>query len=257
MSESKFYASSAYFLDSSLNYYFLFKVNPAIELQVVINYTYNPRVCAVISRNEPLDDSIPKSTKYHKFKKITESDFDKYFKNNYESVTNQQLRGGEYYLEAYSGESFVLHAFFENPSRHISLRFSEDLDSSLFYIDVEHTIKNRRGIRNRCTEISEDIFIRAYRLLLEFFLDGSSMISTYEKLFKLAKSLISSNEEPADSLVLNGQFYFQTARDLMLKRKEEIKARLLDMDDTPTKRGELRAEMKGIEYCITVLENNH
>ena len=257
MSESKFYASSACLIDSSLNYYFLFKVNPTVEIQVVINYSYNPRVCVEIARNEPLDDSIPKSTKYHKYKKITESDFDKYFKNNYESIKKQQIRGGEYYLEEYSGESFELHAFFEHPSRHLSLRFSEDLDSSLFYIDVEHTIKNRRGIRNRCTEISEDIFIRAYRLLLDYFLDGSAMVSTHEKLFKLAKSLISSDEEPAESLVLNGQFYFQTARGLMLKRKEEIKTRLLDMDDTPAKRGELRAEIKGIEYCINVLENNH
>ena len=258
MTESKYYASSAYLLDNSFNYYYLFKVNPAIELQVVVNYDYNPSIYVEISNNVPLDDKIPRSTKYSKIKKISEADFDKYFKNNYDSIKNQSIHGGEYYLEEYSRNSFELHAFYEKPSRHISLRFSENLDSSLFFISVTHTIKMRPGIRNRCIEVPESTFIQAYRLLLDYFMEGSAMISTHEKLFTLAKSLINSKEEPTEPLVvLSGGYYFQTARELMLKRKEEIKARLLDMDDTPAKRAELRAEIKGIDYCITVLENNH
>ena len=72
MTESKYYASSAYLLDNSFNYYYLFKVNPAIELQVVVNYDYNPSIYVEISNNVPLDDKIPRSTKYSKIKKISE-----------------------------------------------------------------------------------------------------------------------------------------------------------------------------------------
>jgi len=43
----------------------------------------------------------------------------------------------------------------------------------------------------------------------------------------------------------------------MLKRKDELKLRLLEFDDAPSKRRELRAEMKGIDYCVSILDENH
>ena len=56
---------------------------------------------------------------------------------------------------------------------------------------------------------------------------------------------------------VNDDYHYQQARELMLKRKEEIKLRLLELDDAPSKRRELRAEMKGIDYCIEILDKNH
>ena len=49
----------------------------------------------------------------------------------------------------------------------------------------------------------------------------------------------------------------QEARGLMLQRKDEIKARLVEMDDKPSKRGELRAEMRAIDYCVSILDKYH
>ena len=47
-----------------------------------------------------------------------------------------------------------------------------------------------------------------------------------------------------------------TVRELMLKRKEEIKFRLLELDDAPSRRKELMAEMRGIDYYVSILDKN-
>lgn len=43
----------------------------------------------------------------------------------------------------------------------------------------------------------------------------------------------------------------------MLQRKDEIKARLVEIDDKPSKRGELRAAMRAIDYCVSILDKYH
>lgn len=61
---------------------------------------------------------------------------------------------------------------------------------------------------------------------------------------------------PDQSVTINEDYYYQRARDLMLRRKEEIIFRLLELDDAPSRRKELRAEMRGIDYCVSVLDKN-
>jgi len=63
--------------------------------------------------------------------------------------------------------------------------------------------------------------------------------------------------QPDQPVIINEDYYYQCARELMLKRKEEIKLRLQELDDTPSRRRELRAEMKGIDYCVSILDKNH
>ena len=76
------------------------------------------------------------------------------------------------------------------------------------------------------------------------------------KLWDTIDALTSSKELEAPVLI-NDEYYYLRARELMLKRKEEIKLRLLELDDIPSKRRELRAEMKGIDYCVSILDKNH
>ena len=99
-----------------------------------------------------------------------------------------------------------------------------------------------------------DVCIRAK--LLEFFYDGSAMPVNQVKLWETLDALTSSKELDGPVLI-NDEYYYLRARELMLKRKEEIKNRLLDLDDIPSKRRELRAEMKGIDYCVSILDKNH
>lgn len=50
--------------------------------------------------------------------------------------------------------------------------------------------------------------------------------------------------------------YFDKAKAEMLERRKYIELRLVSVDEPPQKRRELRAEMKGIDFCISVLDAN-
>lgn len=42
----------------------------------------------------------------------------------------------------------------------------------------------------------------------------------------------------------------------MLERRKNIEFRLVSVDESPQKRRELRTVMKGIDFCISVLDAN-
>lgn len=63
--------------------------------------------------------------------------------------------------------------------------------------------------------------------------------------------------EVLPNLTSNEDHYYQRARELMLRCKDEIKFRLLELDDAPSRRKELRAEMKGIDFCVSILDKIH
>ena len=57
-------------------------------------------------------------------------------------------------------------------------------------------------------------------------------------------------------LIIDANKYFDKAKAEMLERKKNIELRLVSVDEPPQKRRELRAEMKGIDFCISVLDAN-
>ena len=50
--------------------------------------------------------------------------------------------------------------------------------------------------------------------------------------------------------------YFVGCLPEMLERRKSLELRLVSVDEPPQKRRELRAEMKGIDFCISVLDAN-
>ena len=120
---------------------------------------------------------------------------------------------------------------------------------------MENRITYRRGIANHNPAIAESVFCQAFKLALEFLYDGSAMPVNQSKLWEVLDAL-GGSVVPDEPAIINEDYYYQRARELMLKRKEEIKFRLLELDDAPSKRKELRAEMRGIDYCVSVLDKN-
>lgn len=102
----------------------------------------------------------------------------------------------------------------------------------------------------------ESIFIQAFKLALEFFYDGSAMPANQGKLWEVLDAL-GGSAVPDQPVTINEDYYCQRARELMLRRKGEIKLRLLELDDSPSRSRELRAEMKGIDYGVSILDKNH
>ena len=234
----------------------LWKVNRKLNF-VADEDSHRPRLSAYIGLSEDLDDRIPKSSKYERCGKISQETFNKCWNESFAFLQKARLHDGEYYIERlYSGSYLVFHAFLRSPSKHYKITCRRDVEYALIDIGVENSIMYRRGVANRHHEISESVFCQAFKLVLDFFYDGAAMPANLGTLWDVLDSLAVS-DEPGDVPIINEGYHYQKARELMLKRKDEIKLRLLEYDDTPSKRRELRAEMKGIDYCVSILDENH
>ena len=184
-----------------------------------------------------------------------------YFTGEYfkaEHVENVlSLKDGEYYIDkSSSGSSIHFHAFFRQPSRHYMIDYRQYEECAEICISTENNIIKRRGIENSCRILSEGIFCQAFKMVLEFFFDGSAIPTNQPKLWDTLDAITNTNL-PDEPVLINDEYYYLRARELMLQRKEELKTRLLELDDIPSKRRELRAEIKGIDYCVSILDKNH
>ena len=233
------------------------KVNKQIGLSVDDNYRWRPSIYAEIARCENVDDSIPRSDKYSKVTRITEDIFKDFFNATYEALQQVEIHGGEYYLDRrYTSGGIVFHAFFDEPKHHIVIDCRQHIESTDVWLCSERVLSKRPSMRKYGIPTSEKAFCQAYKLVLEFFFDGSAMISNQDTLIEQVK-LLAGPEDVPERISIGDDYYYQQAREKMLQRKEEIKARMVDFDESPAKRRELRAEMKGIDYCIAVLDSNH
>ena len=70
----------------------------------------------------------------------------------------------------------------------------------------------------------------------------------YRRLYATASQLA--------GLIIDANKYFDKAKAEMIERRKSIELRLVSVDEPPQKRRELRAEMKGIDFCISVLDAN-
>ena len=233
------------------------KLNNEYCLAVSEDAKHEAALCATFCNKKDWPIELPKPFDNEKIKRITKEVYHKYFNANFEELQKVSFHDGEYYLDKDDGgSSITFHAFFRQPSRHYSLRISQDFEYPEVFLEKEMSLVYRRGIANHCKILSEEIFRQAFKLALEFFYDGSAICNNLDKLWETL-DLLSSPNAPDEPVQLNEEYYYLRARELMLNRKEEIKLRLLELDDIPSKRRELRAEMKGIDYCVSILDKNH
>lgn len=256
MNDSKFYMdtfrSHRGVEDISIN-----KVNKRVNILVNGEYMWEPAILVTVARRTPTVDTVPKSSESMKVKRITEDTFTEYFDRNYASLQKMNIRGGDYYVEIESYyEMYSFHGFIDNPRLHCIICCQQTIANSEFTISCEHSFSKRPTIKQRGRRISEDIFCKVYKLVLEFFYEGSAMPSLQDNLYNAIQVLVGPDSKEMQ-VVINQDSYYQKARKLMVKRKEEIKSRLIELDDSPSTRRVLRAQIKAIDYCIYVLDSNH
>ena len=233
------------------------KVNKKMAVGVSEDICKNTWMSAEVAQGIDFDDSIPNSSEFIKNHRVTREAFNKYFNRGFDALQKLRFHDGEYYVEKdEGGDSIKFHAFFRQPSRHYVISGYQFDDYATVGFRSERTIIYRRGVANRGRLLSEGCFTQAFKLVLEFFFDGSAIPANYDKLWKTLDAL-SGSSEPDEPALINDEYYYLRAREMMLERKEEIKLRLLELDDVPSKRRELRAEMKGIDYCVSILDKNH
>ena len=256
MDENKYYAVRRYF-PRGLGPEELWKMDHRIHLAASSDSKVTPGLSASIAIGEDFEDRPLDITANDECRRITKQTFQKHWNESFDSFQKARLHGGEYYIErSESGNRFTFHAFLRDPSRHYEVICWQEIDYAQFQIEVENCITYRRGIANHNPAIAESVFCQAFKLALEFFYDGSAMPVNQSKLWEVLDAL-GGSVVPDEPVIINEDYYYQRARELMLKRKEEIKFRLLELDDAPSKRKELRAEMRGIDYCVSILDKNH
>ena len=150
---------------------------------------------------------VPKSTKYHKVKRIQAADFLQYFNQTLYRLDHLETSGGEYYIntEDYA-KYYELEAFLEASHINITLRINHGADMFDCRMSISHSFSYRPGIRRKYVQLPEATFRQVFNLMLE--------------------------------------------------REKNIELRRVSVDEPPQKRRELRAEMKGIDFCVSVLDAN-
>ena len=91
--------------------------------------------------------------------------------------------------------------------------------------------------------------------MLEFCQEREAYVQFKDTLFAQVQALI-CNGKPIGGLIIDANKNFDKAKAEMLERRKSIELRLVSVDEPPQKRRELRAEMIGIDFCISVLDAN-
>ena len=122
-------------------------------------------------------------------------------------------------------------------------------------MDITHSFTYRPGIRRKYVQLPETTFRQVFNLMLEYCHERDAYVQFQDTLFAQVQALICSGK-PIGGLVIDANKYFDKAKAEMLERRKNIELRLVSVDESPQKRRELRAEMKGIDFCISVLDAN-
>ena len=256
MSESRYYAARREHYDGTGHTEF-WKTNERVQLCTDTGSSRGFGIIAYVAIDADYDEVFLEVGGYASVRRITQDAFRKQWNKNFDELQKAMLHGGEYYIKKDDdGQQIQFDAFLRNPSRHYTITCSQEEDGAVININAENSIIYRRGVANHHRTISENVFCKAYKLALEFFFDGSAMPVNQGRLWETLDAL-GGPVESEKPVLISADYHYQRARELMLKRKEEIKLRLLELDDIPSKRRELRAEMKGIDYCVSILDQHH
>lgn len=105
------------------------QVTKDYEIEVSDSVDFNPMIDVYVARNEKLSIQVPKSSKYHKIKRIQEADFLQYFNQTLYRLDHLETSGVEYYIDSEDyAEYYELQAFIEQPHINIKLRVNHGAD---------------------------------------------------------------------------------------------------------------------------------
>ena len=222
------------------------------EIKVSESADFNPSIDVYVARGDKMSIQVPKSTKYHKVKRIQEADFLQYFNQTLYRLDHLDSSGGEYYINTDDyAKYYELEAFIEGSQS----RINHGVDMFDCKMDITHSFTYRPGIRRKYVQLPETTFRQVFNLMLEYCHERDAYVQFQDTLFAQVQAL-TCNGKPIGGLVIDANKYFDKAKAEMPERKKDIELRLVSVDEPPQKRRGLRAEMKGIDFCFSVLDAN-
>ena len=71
------------------------------KIEVSDSTDFNPSIDVFVAKGDKMSIQVPKSSKYHKVKRIQEADFLQYFNQTLYKLDQLDTCGGEYYIDTH------------------------------------------------------------------------------------------------------------------------------------------------------------
>lgn len=107
------------------------------EIEVSDSVDFNPSIDVFVAKGDKMSFQVPKSSKYHKVKRIQEADFLQYFNQTLYKLDQLDTCGGEYYIDTEDyAEDYELQAFLERQVYNLMLEFCHESDAYVQFKDT-------------------------------------------------------------------------------------------------------------------------
>ena len=210
--------------------------SPDITIDIVDNFNYEP----------------PEASQYCHVKRITPDIFNQYYTNTLRLLSESFLHEAEYYLQHSSN---YCKCYCYTDKQRLIIRIDNSLDNFCCQMYLNRGIKGRNYARKNYEPVQEAQMKQFFNLTLEFLYDpyGSKLLK--DEYNKQIHSLIHDGK-PIKGLILNADSAFNEIRTQITSRITYVENRLINFDDPKENRSELRGELKGLKYCVKVLDEN-
>lgn len=229
---------------------YLYLIGEKISISVSENCEGAPYLDIDIGDN--LYITAPESDEYSKVKPITAEVFNTYYNQTIRSLNDSFLSDAEHYL-GHSLDSYRYYSYTDKS--HLILDIYDSIESFHCKMYSSWGIKGRSSTRKYCEPISEVFAKQLFNLTIELLYDCQNIENLKDKYFKQANLLIHEGK-PIGGLILNADVDFNEIRLQIEQRIASIENRMIIFDDPKSNRNELRGELKGLKYCLDILDKN-
>lgn len=222
------------------------------NLYVSINedWEYTPSIEINYSK-EYISEATP-ADQYVKVKRIIPEIFESYYTSTIRKLNKSFLENGEYYYK-YNIKRCKLYLFTD--SKQVLIHIDNDIDNFYCNISPYNGIRGRNTARKEMDILPEEVARQLFNLTIELLYDPQNLKNLKDEYYKQL-SLLIEKEEPIKGLILNADIAFNEIRTQITDRIKSIENRMINIDDTTENRNELRGELKGLKYCLKILDGN-
>lgn len=213
------------------------------------NWEYSPHI-----EIEYYIESAPVPTQPSEYVKITRiipEIFDSYYTSTLLKLS-EFPEEGEYY---YKHNINYCELYCYTNHDHIIIKIRNEINYFDCHISRYLGIRSRNSVRKNLETLPKELMKQLYNLTLELLHDPQNFKNLKDDYYKQL-SLLIQKREPIKGLILNADAAFYEVRKQITNRIESIENRMINFDDKPQNRYELRGELKGLKFSLKILDGN-
>ena len=181
---------------------------------------------------------------------ISKSDCDRVYKESFNDIHTYDFLDPECFI--LNETIYVFSSEKSKDKRVCKIYVAEDENSFSCDISLISSFRERPYTRRKGEFFDYEKFIKIKALVLDYFSDLDSLKVLKGKLLNSYNQLICGDNVPLEPLknVIN----YSDITDQIIKRKDTLVRQLIEEDESKEKRSQIRAEIKGLDYALKVIE---